>query len=303
MSIRVLSEPFKKTLLSLGSARIAVPISDIPEGLAESLGFSPVVEGISSIPAIVGKYSEFNANGRLIARTDLPKEMRHFQMYGTHRDWGGGIHQNLQTRSRMVYQRELVPPPNEYLTVAKGPNGLWITSRSFLYDETAAAESDDAVVHLINLFLELFQKFDFVGNDLVAPAAKVVKVNWKVLPVGKYPFKRVMSELTGLVNLLEDNERPVIEYRLKAISEFSPDFMAVGSGGFADYVVLGFTKTGLFILESPKLGNATYAFLDGWEQFSQLTKRDILTGAHNHARIVHNKKWPEAIRKLITNPR
>lgn len=303
MSIRVLSEPFKKTLRSLGTARITVANSELPDGIAERVGFSEIIDGISILPAIAGRVSEFNSNGKTLVRKDLPKEKQYFHMYGTYRDWGGGIHQSIQTRSMMVYPRDLLPPPNEYLTIANGPKGLTIISRSFTFSDAADSEREDALVHLINLFFELFGKFDFVGKDLVAPAAKVVKLNWKVLPPGVYPFRRVMGELTELVSSLGENERPVIEYRLKAISDYNPDFMAVGTGGFSDYVVLGFTKTGLFILESPKLGNATYAFLDGWEEFSRLTKREILTEQHHHARIVHNQRWQSSLRQLIIKPR
>lgn len=301
MSIRVLSEIFKKQLHSLGTARIAVAISEIPEGMAEKIGFSKLVDGQSVLPSIVGRVSEFNANGKTIIRKDLPKEKQYFHMNASHRDWAGNIHTSVQSRSMMVYPRELLPPPSEYLTIANGPKGLTITSRAFKFGDSPESEVDSSIVHLINLFSEIFQTFEFVGEDLVAPAAKIIKVNWKVLPAGIYPFKRIMGELTDLTHSLDENARPVIAHRLKAISDFSPDFMAVGSGGFSDYVVLGFTKKGLFILESPKLGNATYAFLNGWEEFSQLTKREILTDQHHHARLVHNLKWNASLRQLITS--
>ncbi len=302
VSIRVLPEPLKKKLLSLQTARIAIVLSDIPADLANKIGFTNITEGQSILPAIIGRVSEFNANGKEIARKDLPKIKKDFHMNASHRDWGGNIHTSVQTRSMMVYPKDLVLPPGEYITIANGPNGLIITSREFSYNNLASNENESSIIHLINLFLELFGKFDVVGKDLVAPSATVVKVNWKVLPAGIYPFKRVMAELKELINGLGENTRPVVEHRLKSISKYNPDFMAVGSGGFSDYVILGFTEKNLYILESPKLGNATYAFLNEWEKFSQLTKRDILTGQHQHARLIHNKKWLTSLSQLIASP-
>lgn len=303
MSIRVLSDPLKKNLLTLGKARLAFTAAALPKDFLDRIGFSTPVEGVSVLPSATGRISEYNSNGKILIRKDLPKEKQHFQMLGTHRDWGGNLHQSIQTRSMMVYPKELIPPPSEYLTLVQGPKGLTIVSREFVYCNSAEDEPEEAIVHLINLFLELFGEFEFVDEKLTVAPAKIARVNWKVLPTGNYPFTKVMSELTELIKTLKDNERPTVEYRLKAISLHNPDFMAIGSGGFSDYVVLGFTKTGLFILESPKLGNATYAFLDDWEDFSKLTKREILTGQFQLARIIHNKGWGGAIRQLIKNPR
>lgn len=301
MSIRVLSEPFKKSLRSLKRARITVALSDISNEVAEKIGLMGIEDGQSFLPAISGRFSEFNANGKLKIRRDLPKQKQDFHMNASHRDWAGNIHTSVTTRSMMVYPRELQPPPSEYLSITSGPKGPTITSRVFSFSGLPEDDSEESIVHLINLFLELFKKFEFVDENLVAPVASVVKVNWKVLPAGVYPFSRVVNELTDLLKFLDENSRPVIQYRLKIISGYNPDFMAVGSGGFSDYVVLGFAEKKLFILESPKLGNATYVFRDEWEIFSQLTKRDILVGKLQHARLIHNSKWPSQLRQLIAS--
>ncbi|MBM5575326.1 hypothetical protein [Deefgea sp. CFH1-16] len=78
-----------------------------------------------------------------------------------------------------------------------------------------------------------------------------------------------------------------------------PDFIAVGRGGFNGYVVLGYAKKGLYALESPIFGNATYMFKDDWEFVSKLTKKDIIHNALYEHRFVHNSKWRSDIRKIL----
>jgi hypothetical protein len=75
--------------------------------------------------------------------------------------------------------------------------------------------------------------------------------------------------------------------------------MAIGNGGFVGYVVFGFEDTGIYILESAYINNATYVFDEGWEAFSQLTKAKILTQGVHHARIIHNKHWYRSIKSLF----
>jgi hypothetical protein len=119
------------------------------------------------------------------------------------------------------------------------------------------------------------------------------------LPKGKYPWDISKSILSDVVNISSDWDKKVIEDRFKTISSYVPDFMAIGNGGFVGYVVFGFEDTGIYILESAYINNATYVFDEGWEAFSQLTKAKILTQGVHHARIIHNKHWYRSIKSLF----
>jgi hypothetical protein len=91
----------------------------------------------------------------------------------------------------------------------------------------------------------------------------------------------------------------VAEFRVKEITRHTPDFIAVGMGGFSDYVVFGFTDRRRYVLESPLLGNATYVFRDDWERFAALSKAEIIQGDLQEARLIHNKRWPGMLRTAV----
>lgn len=84
------------------------------------------------------------------------------------------------------------------------------------------------------------------------------------------------------------------------MTQHRPDFIALGVGGFRDYVVFGFQSKNLYVLESPKLGNATYVFKNNWAAVSSLSKKEILEGSLHELRIVHNQRWTSALRHAIT---
>jgi len=214
--------------------------------------------------------------------------------YRTWKDWHGQEHSGTQIRTMQIYQRELVAPPEEYLTVINGPSGSMICSRELALSKNSETE----IVHVLNLFLEIFGALDIVNLKL-EKAIKVHRLNWKILPQGAYPFARAKTALAEFFRDLPDNVLPVIEERIKSITQHNPDFLAVGMGGFKDYVVFGFTKSGKYIFESPVHGNATYIFKDDWARLTMLTKKQILDGSLHDARLIHNRQWRGSLRDAI----
>lgn len=85
-----------------------------------------------------------------------------------------------------------------------------------------------------------------------------------------------MQVLDSYLKQLTDSDRAVAKQRIRTITRHEPDFMAVGLGGFSEYIVFGFTGRNRYVFESPESGNATYIFRNEWEAVSQLTKRQIL---------------------------
>jgi len=75
--------------------------------------------------------------------------------------------------------------------------------------------------------------------------------------------------------------------------------MAVGLGGFSEYIVFGFTRKSRYVFESPETGNATYIFRNEWEEVSQLTKRQILQEQLQEARIIHTSRWAIEVSEAI----
>lgn len=293
--IRSLSA-YENIISKLGSFRVVVE-APADENFLKELGFEvPPNEGDSIIPASRGRFSEFNANGKVIIRKDLPKISHSRMLWGSWNDWHGNPHSGVKIQSIKIYPRERVLPPNEYIFLVRGEEGFLCSSRILSLE----ADGQDAVIHIINLFLELFGRLNIVGPNLEqTKALQVRKLHWRVLPPGEFPFARAKQELVNYVAALEENERPVVEDRIKTITKFVPDFVAVGLGGFKDYIVFGFSEKDIYILESPSLGNATYVFNRDWQSISLLTKKEILDGSLHENRLIHNHRWARGIRDVI----
>ena len=79
--------------------RLAVPLENISEDLLMLIGFdkNPDV-GDYLIPAILGKFTDFNVNGKEISLKHLPLVPEYIMFYGASRDWHGNLHRGLKTR-------------------------------------------------------------------------------------------------------------------------------------------------------------------------------------------------------------
>ncbi len=295
-SVRSLSA-YRAAIERLGQFRVSHGMP-ADRALLESIGFAqPPALGDSIVPAAVGPASEFNANGKEIVRKDLPMEVRTGMSHRTWKDWHGNEHSGVQLRSYKAYPRELVPPPSEYLTALSADKLPVLASRILSVER----DGEEKIVHILNLFLELFGALDISPPSLEPATGLTVKrLNWRVLPPGQYPFARAMEALGSYIERLPDETtRGVVEHRVRWITRLSPDFMAVGVGGFRDYVVFGFTSKNRYVLESPALGNATYVFSDNWQSLSQKTKREILDGSLHEARVIHNMQWARNLGSAI----
>lgn len=294
-SIRSLSI-YERDIERLGSFRVVHQLSVAQQEL-ERIGFvSQPCEGDLIVPKAVGPYTTFNTSGRQIVRRDLPKVSQSRMVWSTWKDWHGNPHSGMQIRSQQVYERELVPPPEETLTVVASEEALYLVSRPL----SRQTDEDAAIVHVINLFLEIFGGLKLTTVDLKAPSTLVTRrLAWRVLPPGEYPFEKARGALQQFIDHVDEVERPVVVERIRSVTQHKPDFIAVGVGGFSDYVVFGFQKRGIYVLESPALGNATYIFNNNWEELSVLTKKEILEGKLHQARLIHNHRWLGALRNAI----
>jgi hypothetical protein len=287
--------PYAKLIHQFQNFRVSIPLPSL-EKLSQ-IGFpSDSKAGDSILPIPTGKVSDFNANGKTLIRKDLAKVSQSGMSWRQWTDWHGNTHSGPQFRTYKVYPRELITPPSEYVEILSSAAGVFLCSRAL----NLAKDGEVLVLHVINLFLDLFGELNIVDEKLEsATPVQVKRLNWKVLPPGKYPFARAMQELTGYISDLGPDVKEVVETRIKTITQYNPDFLAVGVGGFKDYVVFGFSATGKYVLESPSLGNATYVFKNDWQDLSHLTKRQILEGALHEARVIHNRKWNASIRNEI----
>jgi len=292
--IRTLSV-YRKIIERLPEFRLVSPTLTIR--LARTVGFQGIPsEGDSILPIAIGAATTFNANGKEVVRRDLPMETRSRMINTSWQDWHGQTHHGIQIRDYDAYPRDLIPPPGEFLTAMRKNGQVVAASRVIRRDE-----SEIDIVNLLNIFLECFPAFEIVQPDLTEPT-QIRKLNWMVLPPGQYPFVRARQALDDYLQKLSEDDRATVTERIQAITRHTPDFVAVGLGGFSDYVVFGFTSRRRYVLESPNTGNATYVFRNEWEDFSQLSKREILQSNLQEARLVHNSRWHGSVAAVINSP-
>lgn len=257
-------------------------------------GFAPPLNvGSQILPAIVGRISRLNANGGYTIHRNLPKETAYRQ--ADIKDWHGRYHTIDIPYQR--YPRTPIPAPNVELVIAAGANGQTIIRSPQL---TKGVTPDEEIIHVINLFLELFGECDTIRTNLVPVFnVPVIRLNWSILPNGNYPWAVLRTNVQQAIGNVRTSRRHMIDRRLETISNHNPNFVAVGNAGFRGYIVFGFPNQDFFILESIHTGNATYIFDDDWPQLSQLTKEQIISQNLQQNRFVHNEEWDNQVNGLF----
>jgi len=277
--------------------RLVFPLNEIEEHTLEALGFNKNPDiGDFLIPSKIGKYTAFNADGDVHIRKDLPKQPESIMYYGASRDWHGGIHYGIKTRTVDKYPRDHIPAPSETLQIIELSGSRYVSTAELELTDDDKARN----IHACNLMLECFSSFNIVNSDtseLIGP--KLKRLQWEILPKGEYPWEKSKSIIQKATESLKEGDQKIIEHRMKILSRRNPDFLATGRGGFSGYFVYGFKDKNVYVLESIYLDNATYVFSSEWEELSQLTKREIIQGKLPHQRIVHNHKWNGAIGRAI----
>lgn len=257
-------------------------------------GFNnPLNIGEQILPSAIGAKSKFNANGGFNIHRNQPKQTVYRQ--AEIKDWHGHYHTVDIPYQR--FPRTHIPAPEIEITVVQGANGQNIIRSPRL---TKGVTPDSEIIHVINLFLELFGECDTLQANLVPVFnVPVTRLNWNLLPPGTYPWNVLRNNVQSAIGNVGINRRHLIERRLETISNHSPNFVAVGNAGFQGYVVFGFPNKNFFILESIHKDNATYVFGQNWQLISQLTKEQILSQNLQQQRIIHSQGWQNLIDGLF----
>lgn len=275
--------------------RIALLMPNDFEEKVINAGFDDLESGIQILPNLGGKRSRFNAEGGFISHKDREKERKYRELVVV--DWHGNPHTVDIPYFR--YPRTEIPAPSIELTVVENDqNELLIVSPDLIKDPANYVD----ILHIVNLFLELFGECDTVGDDnngIVDFQVPVRRLNWTVLPGGEYPWERLRNNVEVLINRVKENYQPIIRKRFEIISSYNPNFVAIGRAGFNGYVVFGFPDREFFILESIFHNNATYVLGNAWEELSQFTKADLIAEELYEQRFEHRVNWPEDIRNLF----
>lgn len=273
---------------------LSIPIKGNEQKL-EQIGFYAPYTNQKVLPDGIAPISRFNAYGKEKIRKDLGKESVDIPFEWCREQWCG--YRRTEHVCSTVYRtydrwvREFIAAPEVCIT----------SDEDFVYSPAIPSSDTAKLTHTTNLFLELFGEVVVNSSDKVPliDSTKIEKVNWKILPTGKTPWEKVEEQIRPAILKLKPNKRRVFLERLRFIHTFSPDFKAVGEGGFSDYIVLGFNDPGIFVFECVKYGNAMYVLRDEWKNLSQVTKAELINSPKLVGRVIHSKNWIDDLNELI----
>lgn len=259
------------------------------------VGFTvPPVVGERLLPSgEFGIASRRNADGEEIVHKDQPLETHYRQREWTWKEFRGRY--DYEEKSKIVevpykrYPRSWKKPHGVELQVRTAPNdALVITAGPF----RRADVDQELLLNSVHIFIELFGECSLVKQDLrEAAQPQVRRLNWDILPPGKYPWARAEPAVERVISTAPAGDQAVIRERVKAVTAYEPDFIAVGRNGFCRYMVYGWDKHQLYVLESTEVNNATYVLKKNWETVSSMTKAEVLDSGAHHARLVHRNSW------------
>jgi hypothetical protein len=266
------------------------------------VGFSvPPAAGEQLLPSgDFGIACRRNADGEEIVHKDQPLETHYRQREWSWKEFHG---RDQVERSKIVevpykrYPRSFKQPFGVELQVRTAPNdALVITAGPFRRDSV----EPDMLLNTVHMFVELFGECSVMKADLSdASGIKLRRLNWEVLPQGRYPWVRAEQAVQRVIASAPAGDQAVLRERVKSITAYEPDFIAIGRNGFSRYVVYGWDAKSLYVLESTEVNNATYVLKRGWETVSAMTKAQVLDAGAHHARLVHRNSWWRGVTDLM----
>lgn len=274
---------------------VGVKFNKTTERILLRLGFPSLETGMQILPQVLGPISRYNALGKEIKHKDLPMETCYRQATVT--DWHGYSHNVTIPYKR--YPRTYIPAPSIELFIVETEGYKMVISPLLCRSEVGMQKERN--LHVINLFLELFSECEILKKDL-APAwynVPVKRVNWNILPEGEYAWVRVQEYVSSMGESKGFKKR-LAEYRAEVISNYKPNRLIVGQGGFKGYLIFEFADRGIYVLENLYYGNATYIMGNDWERVSQMTKAEVINNDLCEARIIHSKGWEEEIDQKLS---
>jgi len=281
---------------------IGFRITDDLASKLNQIGFSDGINvGDAVLPAkIFGPKSRYNAEGKFLVHRDQPMETVYRWVEWHWIEWHGQEKvekSDLKPVPYERYPRELIKPPSiEFQIVSNTEGNLFVIAPKITYTQ----ENSELLTHTINLFLEIFGLCEIFTENLDSILTGTVRrLNWRILPPGRRPWAEMKELLEPMINEAKKGNQPAILDRFERINGRGPEFTAIGTAGFAGYVVFGFPDRDLYILESRFPGNATYIFNSNWEQLSKLSKGEILNNNLQEYRFIHSNHWYEQINGIF----
>ena len=273
---------------------IVVNISSAHEPILRRIGAREGwVRNLNLLPSIIGPKTKFNQKGKYVLLKHLDKE--EYTYFVKPKYYPNGTFRRGYYRTIQRYQREDIIAPQSIIICDEISGEKFIVSKPHIKN----VDNYELIKHEINLVLEIFGNCQIV-KDLfdLHNQPQVEYVDWEILPKGKYPWQINTSDLKKY-SKLSTEEQIAIKNRHDYIEKYNPTKIYTGSGSFSDYCVFAFPQKNIYILESPTQGNATYIFNESWEEFSKLSKSELINNNLHSDRFIHNKSWSENIDAIL----
>lgn len=266
------------------------------------LGFSlQLNDGERILPRVVNPSTARNAERFFTIDKMKPKE-KYFHTFWWHRKQWAGYHRTIDVDGYVVkegerYHRNIYEPYCVEFSLKYNNLGELMVITDPIKNDI---QNEKLLINTINIFLTLFGECDILTESLDKyNISKTIRLNWEVLPKGKYPWKKIKNDLINISQKSTNTKRRLLLDKCEYINSFKPSFMAYGKAGFSGYIVFGFEEKNIFVFESIYDGNATYVFNDSWKEISKFTKAQILKGELQKERFIHIKSWQQNIKNLL----
>lgn len=276
-------------------------------GALKHLGVSLTHTGLQCPEQVVppkksGKYSDWNRNGREVVRKDLPLETHHHAVETP--NWGdswNGTHTVWLPYDK--YPRDFIAPALASIRIeaadsepGRAQYGLTFTVDTVLDRESSSFEGD--LLQALNLLQEN------VGACGVQPSGvkfsdyvETRSLAWEILPPGtrEEVINRILGGRSG-----EPELRRRIGERYDFLMSLKPAKLIAGTSGFTRYFG-GQLADDLVVFENIEYGNAIYIMFNDWEELSQRSRTELLSGRFgaDFERVVHGSGWKGKVRRIV----
>lgn len=272
--------------------QLRVKVDELSQDKVINIGFSKKLEvGEMVVPKVIGPITYFNVYGKEIINKNEKEDRDIYRPYHI-MDWHGQYHDGIAYERRKCYKREFINPYEMELIIVGQKETKYVTNKEISKDV-------NKLKFAMNLLLEIFGEFEIVYNEEKINYGKIKRLNWNVLPRGKYPWEKLYPYIKNNLDNMQETKAKIAKNNIEKITQFNPKFVAIGRSGFSGYIIYGFNKENKVILESMEIDNATYVLNENWENISKLTKAEILKNNLHEKRIIHTKRWNEEIETVI----
>ncbi len=253
-------------------------------------------------PASQGKYSARNVEGLEVVRKDLPKETNYHaaetpnwgdSYRGTHTVW----------LPHEAYPRDF-QAPRELELVLHCPDTSAARATFVIaarIDEVLSQTDpnfDDYLLENLNLLQENLGACGVEAADFsVEEYARTLRLSWEILPPGSRDeaIERLFRGRRPTQQQLD-----VAKARSDFFARLKPKQFVIGTSGFRRYFG-ALLENDLAVFENLEYGNAVYVMYENWEQLTQQSRLQLLSGrlGEQFDRVVHHEGWQKQVRLLV----